>query len=340
VIVPVLNGRRTIPGCLGALARQSLRPRAVYVVDNGSTDGTYEWLQELAGREPLVRVLREMRRGPAAARNAGIRAATAEVDPDFIAFTDADCVTEPSWLERLCGGFDHSRVGAVTGRIRPRVQDTWVGRYLEITAFDPGAQERLTSSVDLPEGIAGGNACVRVCALEDVGLFDESFLVAQDWELGLRLLKAGWWIRYTTRAVVDHLQLERTVGDLLRLAAKYGRGRPRVLARHFSGQIWVSIFGRWVRLRGPVTASVALSSPEKVAAALCAVALWRPWMFGAVVGYAAYLGVRFWAAAGARAVRGVRLWELPAMVALGLAEAAVGNAQAFRVGLRGRVLCL
>jgi len=340
VVVPVWNGRRTIPQCLEGLLRQSLRPQAIYVVDNGSTDGTYEWLQEFAVREPSVRVLREARRGPAAARNAGIRAAVREGAPEFIAFTDADCVAEPSWLDRLREGFVQGRVGAVTGRIRPRVEDTWVGRYLQITAFDPAAQDRVASSVDLAEGIAGGNACVRTCALEEVGPFDESFLVAQDWDLGLRLLKAGWWIRYASGAVVDHLHRERTAGDLLRLAAKYGCGRARILARHFSGQISVWGFGRRFRGHGPVTASVLLSSPEKVAGVLCAAALWRPWALGLVVFYAAYLAVRIWSAARTRAVQGLRLWELPAMVALELAETAVGNAQAFRVGLKGRVLCL
>jgi GT2 family glycosyltransferase len=340
VVVPVRNGRRTLPQCLEGLLRQSLRPQVIYVVDNGSTDGTHEWLQEFAVREPSLRVLREARRGPAAARNAGIRAAMAEGAPEFIAFTDADCVAEPSWLERLREGFEDDRVGAVTGRIRPRVEDTWVGRYLQITAFDPGTKDRVASSVDLAEGIAGGNACVRTCALEEVGPFDESFLVAQDWDLGLRLLKAGWWIRYASGAVVDHIHWERTAGDLLRLAAKYGCGRPRILARHFSGQISVWGFGRRVRVHGPVTASVLLSSPEKVVGALCAVALSRPWALGLAVLYAAYLGVRIWSAGRRRAVRGLRLWEVPAMVALQVAEATVGNGQAFRVGLRGRVLCL
>ncbi len=340
VVVPVLNGRRTLPRCMEALVRQSLRPRVIYVVDNGSTDGTYDWLQAFAEKEPLVRVLREMRRGPAAARNAGIRVAMTEVAPEFIAFTDADCVAEPRWLEGLCEGFDHSRVGAVTGGIRARVEDTLVGRYLELSAFDPAQEDRVASSPDLTEGIAGGNACVRVCALREVGPFDELFLVAQDWELGLRLLKAGWWIRYSKAAMVDHLHPERTVGDLLRLAAKYGRGRAWILARHFPGQMAVSVCGRRVRLRGPVTGSLSLSSPEKVVAALCAVTLWQPWAIGALILYTGYLGARILAASRVRAVRGMRAWQLPAMVALQLAEQTVGNVQAFRLGLERGVLCL
>ncbi len=340
VVVPVLNGRRTLPRCLEALVGQSLTPGAIYVVDNGSTDGTWEWLEEFAARETLVRVLRESLRGPGAVRNAGIRAAMAEGSARFLAFTDADCVAAPRWLQHLREGFDRDRVGAVTGSIRAQTGDSWVGRYLQLGAFDPGERDRLANSVGLGEGIAGGNACVRVRALKEAGLFDESLLVAQDWELGLRLLRAGWWIRYRSAARVDHLHHERSVRDLLALAAKYGRGRPSILARHFPGQILLSVFRLQVTLRGPLTASVRVSSPEKVVGGLTALALWRPWAFGLLAAYAAYLGLRIRSSARVRQVRGIRLWHLPGLVALQLAEAAVGNVQAFRDGLKRGVLCL
>jgi glycosyltransferase involved in cell wall biosynthesis len=78
VVVPVRNGRKTVPQCLEGLLRQSLRPQVIYVVDNGSTDGTHEWLQEFAVQEPSLRVLREARRGPAAAHNIGTQGAMTE----------------------------------------------------------------------------------------------------------------------------------------------------------------------------------------------------------------------------------------------------------------------
>jgi hypothetical protein len=260
VAVPVLNGRRTMPGCPEALVRQSLRPWAIYVVDNGCTDGTYDWLQGVC------------RRGTIGTRIAG---------------SSAGPRGRPK--RRNPGSDNRGRTGVHRvhrRRLRRRVAP----------AATPSGRVRPGSS--------------------------------------------GWWIRYASGAVVDHIHWERTAGDLLRLAAKYGCGRPRILARHFSGQISVWGFGRRVRVHGPVTASVLLSSPEKVVGALCAVALSRPWALGLAVLYAAYLGVRIWSAGRRRAVRGLRLWEVPAMVALQVAEAAVGNGQAFRVGLRGRVLCL
>ncbi len=340
VVVPVHNGRGTLPGCLEGLLGQSLEPRAVYVVDNGSSDGTYDWLESFAGRHPLVRPLREGRRGPGAARNAGIRAAQAEGRPEFVAFTDADCIAEPGWLENLCREFEDPRVGAVVGSIRPQVQRSLVGSYLRIAAFDPGARDRLASSAELGEGIAGGNSCVRMAALDQVGAFDESLLVAQDWDLGLRLLRAGWWIRYTPGAVVHHLHSERTVGDLLRLAVKYGRGRPSILARHFPRHLFLSAFGRQRRVCGALTGSVHLTSPEKVALALCAVSLRFPWAWPSLLVYGTYLAARIRSTARDREEMWARPWQLPALVLLELAEAAAANVQAFRVGLRTGVLCV
>lgn len=340
VVVPVYNGRGTLPRCLESLLEQSLRPQAVYVVDNGSTDGTWEWLQAYAPHDPMFRILQEAQRGPGAARNAGIRAAMAEGDAEFLAFTDADCVAERRWLESLVSGFESGRIGAVTGRIQPRVPAGLVGAYLHLSALDPGTVDRVASSPSLENGIAGGNACVRVRALEEVGLFEETLLVAQDWDLGLRILEAGWQIRYTTAAVVNHLHSERTGMDLLRLAAKYGRGRPAILARHFRGRVFLLAPGRRMELRGLLTGSVHVASPEKVVATLFALAIYLPWAWAGLAGYAAYLALRLRSAARARGGPQPLPWQLPALVAMQLAEAAVANWQAFRVGLKQGVVCL
>src|SRR5262249_54253358 len=90
VIVPVLNGARTIAGTLDSIATQDY-PRSqveAIVVDNGSTDGS----RDLVARHALpVRLLFASRRGSAAARNVGIRHASHEL----LAFTDADCRPDP-----------------------------------------------------------------------------------------------------------------------------------------------------------------------------------------------------------------------------------------------------
>lgn len=118
VVIPVLNAARTLPRCLEALATLDPTPAEILLVDNGSTDNSVALLTTFA-REvgpQRVSIVREARRGAAAARNAGVRIAGG----DIIAFTDADCVPAPDWVHHLRAPFSDGRVGAVAGRVMPR----------------------------------------------------------------------------------------------------------------------------------------------------------------------------------------------------------------------------
>ena len=112
VIVPVRDGGERFRSCLRAIRAQTGVTTRIIVVDNGSTDGSLAVAEELADL-----VLVEPRPGSYAARNRGIGATTAEV----VAFTDADCIPEPTWLSTalavLDGGADLCR-----GRHRPRAR--------------------------------------------------------------------------------------------------------------------------------------------------------------------------------------------------------------------------
>src|SRR5436305_2246501 len=95
VIIPARNAASTLGRTLRSLRAQQLeQPFEVIVVDDGSRDDTLSIAKDY---EPFVQVLRsEHSRGPGAARNRGVEAATAPV----LAFTDADCFPTPAWLAR------------------------------------------------------------------------------------------------------------------------------------------------------------------------------------------------------------------------------------------------
>ncbi|MEO8197785.1 MAG: glycosyltransferase, partial [Thermoanaerobaculia bacterium] len=96
VVVPTCNRRRILAEVLQALdGQREAPPFEIVVVDDGSTDGTFEWLSARAGGRPL-RLLRQQNRGPAAARNHGVAAAAGAL----IAFLGDDTVPEPDWLAR------------------------------------------------------------------------------------------------------------------------------------------------------------------------------------------------------------------------------------------------
>jgi glycosyltransferase involved in cell wall biosynthesis len=97
VVIPTHNRIDALPEVLRALEAQAEEPEApsfeIVVVDDGSVDGTGDWL---AGRRLQVpsTVLRQENRGPAAARNAGVEAASGH----RVAFLGDDTVPEPGWL--------------------------------------------------------------------------------------------------------------------------------------------------------------------------------------------------------------------------------------------------
>lgn len=95
VIVPLYNKVGEVTATLGSVLSQTLPPREVIVIDNGSTDGSVEAVQAIA--DPRVRLLHEAQRGPGPARNRGI----AEASGSWIAFIDADDLWSPNHLEVL-----------------------------------------------------------------------------------------------------------------------------------------------------------------------------------------------------------------------------------------------
>src|ERR1700681_3747083 len=124
IIVPVYNGVATIRECIDSIL--ALRfPRDQFeliCVNNASTDATPVILGDFG---ESVRVIRETRRGAAAARNAGLRL----VNGKWVAFTDADCTVDPGWLDHLLAPLRNGHADAVGGRILARPRAGRVERF-------------------------------------------------------------------------------------------------------------------------------------------------------------------------------------------------------------------
>ncbi|MDE5708561.1 MAG: glycosyltransferase, partial [Alistipes sp.] len=99
VIIPLYNKEREIAGTLRSVLAQTLRPKEIIVVDDGSTDRSASIVDAVAAEEGLIRLVRQPNAGECAARNRAI----AEVGggSDLVALLDADDEWEPGFLEEI-----------------------------------------------------------------------------------------------------------------------------------------------------------------------------------------------------------------------------------------------
>jgi GT2 family glycosyltransferase len=237
-IVLNYNGRGFVDEAVQSLLDQDLPGIEVLVVDNASTDGSAEALDErFAGR---VRVLRSPRNvGFGAGNNLGIRAALGR----HVVLLNNDAVAGPALVRELVAAAEmDDRVGMVAAKVldyaRRDVIDT-AGHLLYPDGLNRG-RGRLEVDHGQYDGCrtalfpSGAAALYSRRMLEDVGLFDESFfLYGDDAELGLRGRVAGWECAFAPRAVAFH-HYSRSVGAYSSLKAFYvERNRVLVLLKLF-----------------------------------------------------------------------------------------------------------
>lgn len=117
IVIPTRNRGGDLSRCLAALAGQTfpLDEAEILIADDGSTESLAEAVATGESLKLPVRFLRQEPRGPAAARNLGIRAAAGEI----IALTDSDTVPDREWLSRLVEALEsHPEAVGVEGQVR------------------------------------------------------------------------------------------------------------------------------------------------------------------------------------------------------------------------------
>jgi glycosyltransferase involved in cell wall biosynthesis len=198
VIVPVKNGRAYLESLVAALAAQTLPPAffELVVADDGSTDGSLEWLESL-DRE-FVRVTVGPPRNSYAARNRAARLARAPV----LAFCDVDCVPEPEWLERGLAALE--RADVIAGRIRfavPQRRTVWTLLDMD-TSKDHERQVRNGTAET-------ANLFLRRELYERLGGFEEVIPEFGDFDFVQRAVALGASLAFDPEVVAWHPTRDR-----------------------------------------------------------------------------------------------------------------------------------
>jgi glycosyltransferase involved in cell wall biosynthesis len=193
VVVATKNRAWRLSLLLEALRAQTVGLDAfeVVVVDDGSSDATPRLLADV-GDLPLRVIRRETSAGPATARNAGWRAATAPL----VAFTDDDCRPVPDWLERFAAAAAAHPGAVLQGRVEKDPE--------QMGALTPFAHWMEVHHAG--EGFPTANILYPRELLERLDGFDESFGRAsgEDTDLGWRALEAGATVEFVPDALVHH----------------------------------------------------------------------------------------------------------------------------------------
>lgn len=240
VIIPNWNGLKLLPVCLNALRRQTLQNVEIIVVDNGSTDGS---VQFIAREYPEVRVIPLPRnRGFAPAVNEGIRAARGET----VVLLNNDTEADGHWLEEIARALrDHPDAGMVACKLRlfdRRDHLHSAGDFCRVDGIpgNRGVWEQDCGQYDDVNGIFGAQgaaAAYRKAMLDEIGLLDEELgSYIEDVDLAWRARLAGYTCAYAPAAIVYHMVSATGGGPI----ASYfvGRNLIFVLAKNYPAGLW------------------------------------------------------------------------------------------------------
>ncbi|GAB6265112.1 MAG: glycosyltransferase family 2 protein [Methanothrix sp.] len=205
VIVLNYNGKGFLNSCLSSLASQTYSDFEVIVVDNGSRDGSPEYIEE---NYPWVRLAKnEENLGFAGGTNAGIRAAKGE----FILTLNNDSRADSRFIEELIKPMADPEVGVCAAKMLfpdGRINSAGICISRSGAAWDRGMFEPDRGQYEFVEEVFGacaGAALYRRDMMDEIGLFDEDFfLYLEDVDLAFRARLAGWKCIYVPGAMVIH----------------------------------------------------------------------------------------------------------------------------------------
>ena len=219
IVIPAFNEEAYIGKCLESVQHLDYPNDkfTVNVIDNGSSDKTFEIAEEFAD----VHVCRKIGGLVGSVRNFG---AFLSSPSKYIAFLDSDCLAPRSWLIVAAAFLEDDTVGAVGGVYLAPENGTWVETAWVVEQYAPTIESR---------ALPGGCFIVRRELFEALGGFNEQIGAGEDDELTQRIIAQGLKVLCASQLAVVHLGYPKRLRDIIKRQVWHGSSQLYSVENYF-----------------------------------------------------------------------------------------------------------
>lgn len=229
VVIPAFNEIKVIEKSIESILASDCDNFQIIVVDDGSTDGTADFVEQRYLSNPRVKLLRKPNGGKWSALNAALRA----TDDDIVVTLDADTVFQPDALRRLVRHFHDQRIDAVAGHALIGNRINLLTRFQAIEyVTNQNLDRRALEVVNGITVVPGAIGAWRRSALLSIGGFASDTL-AEDADATVRLHNAGWQV-VCERHAVALTEAPETVQAFMRQRHRWMFGTLQVVYKNFA----------------------------------------------------------------------------------------------------------
>lgn len=227
VIIPVYNEEVVIRKTIRAIMKSDYPITEILVIDDGSTDNTAGIVTKVFSFSRKVKLISKINGGKTSALNLAIRHAIG----DIIITIDADTVFQKSTISRLVENFSDPKVAAVSGdcKVGNIINQITLWQHIEYVTANH-LEKRAFEELNCIPIVPGSNSAWRKSVVQELGSYHHDTL-AEDAELTLRILNAGYKIRFEDRAI-SYEEAPETIKDFIKQRDRWSYGVLQVIWKH------------------------------------------------------------------------------------------------------------
>jgi poly-beta-1,6 N-acetyl-D-glucosamine synthase len=224
IIVPAYNEAKTIRSCIQSLQALNYPNYDITVIDDGSTDNTFEEASQCNG----IKLIKQENQGKPSALNNGIQSSTGEI----VVTVDADTTIDKDALGGIAERFaSNNKLGAVAGNVKVRPEPK-IMNPIQSAEYALGINliRKGQSVLGCVMIVPGPIAALKREAIEKVGYFsDDTF--AEDFDITVKVLKLGYRVEYEERSLA-YTDAPKNIEDLIKQRRRWYRGMMQVLDKY------------------------------------------------------------------------------------------------------------